>query len=74
MISLTGFYNGTSVIPLENVELKQNQKVIITVLDEFVDLGRATVKKNSFFGILKKQITGIADDFDETPADFKDYI
>ncbi|NLD48217.1 MAG: hypothetical protein GX660_13655 [Clostridiaceae bacterium] len=36
MLALKGYFNGKDFIPLENVQIKRNQKVIITVLDEFV--------------------------------------
>lgn len=36
MLALKGYFNGKDFIPLENVQIKRNQKVIITILDEFV--------------------------------------
>jgi len=36
VLALKGYFNGKDFIPLENVQIKRNQKVIITVLDEFV--------------------------------------
>jgi hypothetical protein len=35
--ALRGYYNGKEFIPLEKVNIKTNQKVIITVLDEYFD-------------------------------------
>lgn len=36
MLALKGFYNGKDYVPLEKVDVKPNQKVIITVLDEYI--------------------------------------
>ena len=44
MLALKGYYNGKDFIPLENVQIKRNQKVIITVLDEFVPDGESVEK------------------------------
>jgi hypothetical protein len=35
MLALKGYFNGKEFVPLEKVNLKTNQKVIITVLDEY---------------------------------------
>jgi hypothetical protein len=37
MLALKGYFNGKEFIPLEKVNIKANQKVIITVLDEYID-------------------------------------
>jgi predicted HicB family RNase H-like nuclease len=37
MQALRGYYNGKVFIPLEKVNVKANQKVIITVLDEYLE-------------------------------------
>ena len=37
MISVKGYFDGMHIKPLENFEIKPNQKVIITVMDEFVE-------------------------------------
>ena len=53
MLAVNGYFDGFSIKPLENIELKPNQKVIITVMDEFVE----PVKKRSaksLMGILSK--------------------
>lgn len=34
MHSIRGYYNGSAYVALEPVEVKLNQKVIITILDE----------------------------------------
>lgn len=38
MLALKGYYNGKNIVPLEKINnIKQNQKVIITVLDEYIN-------------------------------------
>ncbi len=37
MLALQGYYDGTMVRTLEKINVKKNQKLIITVLDEFMD-------------------------------------
>jgi hypothetical protein len=37
MLALKGYFNGKEFVPLEKVNIKANQKVIITVLDEYID-------------------------------------
>jgi hypothetical protein len=44
VLALKGYFNGKDFIPLENVQIKRNQKVIITVLDEFVSDGESVEK------------------------------
>ena len=36
MLALQGYYDGQKIQTLEAIQAKKNQKVIITVLDEFV--------------------------------------
>ncbi len=38
MLALKGYFNGKEFIPLDKVNLKPNQKVIITVLDEYLSI------------------------------------
>jgi hypothetical protein len=44
MHALKGYYNGKEFIPLEQVNIKANQKVIITVLDEYININQAEEK------------------------------
>lgn len=44
MLALQGYYDGNAVQTLEKINAKKNQKLIITVLDEFMD---EAPKKNS---------------------------
>lgn len=37
MLALPGYYDGNSVQMLEKIEAKKNQKLIITILDEFIE-------------------------------------
>jgi hypothetical protein len=37
ILALKGYFNGREFISLEKVTVKTNQKVIITVLDEYID-------------------------------------
>ena len=54
MLAVQGYFDGTAIRPLEQINAKPNQRVIITVMDEFVEPAK-TVKKNqakSLRGIL----------------------
>lgn len=37
MQSVKGYYDGTNIRPLEEMTVKPNQRVIITIMDEFID-------------------------------------
>lgn len=37
MLALQGYYDGKKIQTLEEIQAKKNQRVIITVLDEFVE-------------------------------------
>lgn len=37
MLALEGYYDGENVRTLEKMQAKKNQKLIITILDEFVE-------------------------------------
>ncbi len=39
MLALQGYYDGNAVQTLEEIHAKKNQKLIITILDEFIDEG-----------------------------------
>ena len=45
MQALRGYYNGKEFVPLEKVNIKPNQKVIITILDEYVSSETKPFKK-----------------------------
>lgn len=37
MVALQGYYDGNIIQTLEKINAKKNQKVIVTVLDEFIE-------------------------------------
>ena len=54
MLALQGYYDGNAVQVLEKIQAKKNQKLIITVLDEFMDAVPAREQKKTARGSLKK--------------------
>ena len=38
MIAVPAYYDGTNIKPLEAISIKQNQKIILTIMDEYVDV------------------------------------
>ena len=36
MLAVQGYFDGVAIKPLEKIEARPNQRVIITILDEFV--------------------------------------
>ena len=38
MLAVQGYYDGATIQPLETLVAKPNQRVIITVMDEFVEV------------------------------------
>ena len=52
MLAVQGYYDGVTIRPLERIPAKPNQKVIITVMDEFVEPESAAVNR-SMRGVLK---------------------
>ena len=70
-----GYFNGKEIIPLEKVEARPNQKVIITILDEYIsidskdDLKEVKKKQNAIIGLhglLKGESSEKIKEFDET--------
>ena len=41
MLAVQGYYDGTAIRPLEKITAKPNQRVIITIMDDFVEPVRA---------------------------------
>ena len=72
MIAVQAYYDGNSIKPLEEITFKQNQRIILTVMDEFVDVEKP--RKKILFDVFSGGMTYIADDFDETPDCFKEYV
>ncbi len=53
MFAVQGYYDGVNIKPLDNIVAKPNQKVIITIMDEFVEPVKQ-VSKKSLRGVLSK--------------------
>lgn len=53
MFAIQGYFDGVTVKPLEKITAKPNQKVIITIMDEFVEPSTEN-KKTGMKGILSK--------------------
>ena len=53
MLAVQGYYDGMTIKPLEKILAKPNQRVIITVMDEFVE-STTTVAKKGIRGILSQ--------------------
>ena len=55
MLAVAGYYDGVVVKPLDNLAAKPNQRVIITVLDEFIALNEIDVhekpNRSNFFSL-----------------------
>ena len=52
MLALQGYYDGNMVRTLEKIHAKKNQKLIITVLDEFMD---ESDSKDADLGLREKE-------------------
>ena len=37
MVAIQGYYDGTAIRPLEVISARPNQRVIITIMDEFIE-------------------------------------
>ena len=53
MLAIQGYYDGTTIRTLEKINAKPNQRVIITIMDEFVRPEENTLRK-SMRGILSE--------------------
>lgn len=53
MLAIQGYFDGTAIIPLEKITARPNQRVIITVTDEFFEPA-ATEGKKRMRGILAR--------------------
>ena len=54
MLALQGYYDGNAIQTLEKIQAKKNQKLIITVLDEFIEETSQNEKQQSARGSLEK--------------------
>ena len=53
MLAVQGYYDGVAIRPLEKIAAKPNQRVIITIMDEFVEPVK-TNRKKGMRGILSQ--------------------
>jgi hypothetical protein len=53
MLAVKGYYDGTSIQLLEEAHAQKNQKVIVTLLDEYIEKKKPVIKK-SVFGMLSE--------------------
>ena len=56
MLAVQGYFDGVAIQPLEQVIAKPNQRVIITITDEFVDLDQS-LRSRSMRGALSEYAT-----------------
>lgn len=52
MIAVSGYYDGNVIQALEKLQVKKNQKLIITILDEFLEEAPANIERQSARGVL----------------------
>lgn len=52
MMAVAGYYDGAIVQPLEKINAKPNQRVIITIMDEFVAPDLIERKREALQGFL----------------------
>ena len=45
MMAVQGYYDGTSIRPIGKFDVKLNQRVIITVMDDFVEPAAVNTKR-----------------------------
>lgn len=53
MLAVQGYFDGTAIRTLEDIDAKPNQRVIITILDDFVEPS-PVARGKSLQGILAK--------------------
>lgn len=53
MLSVQGYFDGTAIRPLEAITAKPNQRVIITIMDEFVEPEK-TIRRKGMRGALAR--------------------
>jgi len=55
MLALKGYYNGKEFVPLDKVDIKPNQRVIITVLDEYINEDKTEKSYKKYVGKLSSE-------------------
>ncbi len=53
MQAIRGYYDGVNIKPLERISAKPNQRVIITVMDDFIEPHESTAIEE-VFGLLSE--------------------
>ncbi|MCH5282266.1 MAG: hypothetical protein J1E59_01255 [Treponema sp.] len=53
-MTVQGYYDGTHYVALEQVDIKPNQKVTITVLDDFMPQDEREKRVDALFGCLQQ--------------------
>lgn len=46
MLAVQGYFDGTMIHPLEEITAKPNQRVIITIMDEFVEPAKTSSQRS----------------------------
>jgi hypothetical protein len=54
MIAVQGYYDGNGVQTLEKIHAEKNQRIIITILDEFIDEKPVIQHKDTVRGSLSQ--------------------
>ncbi len=52
MLAINGYFDGAAVRPLEKIDAKPNQRVMITVMDEFIEPLAEDTRSHSLRGVL----------------------
>ncbi len=52
MVKIQGYFDGIAFKALEKIDAKPNQRVIITITDEFIDFGKDNSSKKGMRGAL----------------------
>lgn len=57
MLAVQGYYDGTIIQPLEKIQARPNQRVIITIMDDFISptqIDQKREKLEGFFSLAEK--------------------
>ena len=44
MVAVQGYYDGITIRPMEKFDAKRNQRVIITIMDDYIESGTSEEK------------------------------
>ncbi|MDR2589484.1 MAG: DUF2281 domain-containing protein [Oscillospiraceae bacterium] len=75
MQAYTAYYENGRIIPIGNPAIPERRKLVITVLDEYVDpqVNASKMSRQSVFGCMNGKVW-MSDDFDAPLEDFKEYM